>query len=266
MINSLRKTLAASVLLLISSAQALGEGALVIAGGSSLPSSIRSEFIDLAGGKEAARLVLIPTASIYADDADYVSGRIKRWRDLGAASVEVIHTRDRKKAEDAEFVTPLRQATGVWISGGNQSRLTATYGGTLVEAEMRRLLKRGGVVGGTSAGAAVMSNPMITGGNPVAKTGSGFGFLPSVIVDQHFVARNRMPRLRSVLSKLEDYAGLGIDESTAAVIRDGAITVRGESTVTAVWPASSSQPRRELVLAAGEVLRLSELREPAANP
>lgn len=262
MIYPTTKAVVLVVLSFAASAPAAGRGALVIAGGARLPDSIRAEFIELAGGADAARLVLIPTASTYADDAEYVAGRVKRWRDLGAPAVQAFHTRDRDQADDAEFVATLREATGVWISGGDQSRMTAAYGGTLVEAELHRVLERGGVVGGTSAGAAVMSDPMITGGNPVANTGAGFGFLPRVIVDQHFLARDRIPRLRSVLSKLEDYAGLGVDESTAVIVRKGSITVRGESTVTAIWPRSSSQPGREVNLKPGEVLSLDELLGP----
>src|SRR5207244_2058174 len=115
------------------------------------------------------------------------------------ASVVILHTRDRKQADDAKFCEPLDAATAVWFSGGDQSRITAAYKGTLVEKKLHTLFARGGVIGGTSAGAAVLSDVMITGGNPKATTAAGFGFLPGFVVDQHFVKRDRKARLVGVL-------------------------------------------------------------------
>ena len=106
------------------------------------------------------------------------------------AALTLLHTRDAKKANEAAFVKPLTEATAVWFGGGDQGKLLAAYRGTAVERELHKLLQRGGAIGGTSAGAAVMSKVMITGGNPKAEVGTGFGFLTHVVIDQHFLKRN----------------------------------------------------------------------------
>ena len=236
------------------------EGTLVIVGGGKMPADVRAEFFKLAGGKDRARLVVLPGASTAADDPKQHDSFVQSWRKLGPVSVQLLHTRDRKVADDPDFVKPLLEATAVWMSGGDQNRLIAAYSGTLLEKDLHKLLKRGGVIGGTSAGAAVMSELMIEGGNAEARMGPGFGFLKGIVVDQHFVARNRIGRVRGVLAKNKDYAGLGIDEGTAAIIRGQTLTIMGDSTVTAIWSQSSSRPAKEQSLKAGEVLDLSSLR------
>jgi len=214
-------------------------GALVIVGGGKVPTAAREEFFKLAGG-EKARIVVIPTASIDADKEAEGEGFLKQWKDLKPASVVLLHSRDKAKANSPEFVKPLKEATAVWFSGGDQTRITAAYHGTLAEKEFHEVLKRGGVIGGTSAGAAIMSDLMIEGGQP-AKTGSGFGFLKGIVIDQHFSERKRQPRLAKVLEDNPGYAGLGIDEATAVVVKGRQIRVIGEGTVTASWSKSSTK-------------------------
>ncbi len=160
-------------------------GALVICGGGGLPESVRREFVRLAGGPKA-KIVVIPTASSDADGpAAEVAEFLEPWNKMGAASVVLLHTRSRAKADDPAFSRPLEDATGVWFSGGDQSRVTEVYLGTAVERALHAVLGRGGVIGGTSAGAAIMSRVMITGGREKATVGTGFGFLPGTVVDQH---------------------------------------------------------------------------------
>src|SRR5262249_30437995 len=151
------------------------QGTLFIVGGGSLPDDVRDEFVRLAGGPNA-KLVVIPTASTAADGPD-ADKALEPWKKYQPVSLTRLHTRDRKKADDPAFVKPLPEATAVWLGGGDQSKLTEAYLGTAVEKELHALLARGGVVGGTSAGAAVMSRVMITGGNPAARVGRGLGFL-----------------------------------------------------------------------------------------
>lgn len=206
--------------------------ALVIVGGGNLPAEISSTFIDLAGGAQS-NIVIIPTASQRADRPDQGESE-KLWKERGAGTVTRLHTRSRDEADQASFVAPLKSATGVWFSGGSQSRITDAYLGTRVEVELNALLKRGGVIGGSSAGAAIMSGIMITGGNPVAKTSEGFGFLPNVVVDQHFLRRNRANRLLGVLHRHPGLVGIGIDEGTALVRMGDELRVIGQSYVT-VW-------------------------------
>jgi cyanophycinase len=200
-------------------------GALVLVGGGSLPAVVRQRFIELAGGKDG-RLVIIPSASSMPNAAQR---SYAFWKTAPVKSVHMLHTTSRSDADKPSFYGVLREATGVWISGGDQSRLTALFGGTAVERELANVLRRGGVVGGTSAGASVVTEVMLAG---TGKTGKGFGLLAQAIVDQHFSNRHRLPRLLDLLRVHPKLAGLGIDEETAAVIRGGEVTVMGNATVT----------------------------------
>jgi cyanophycinase len=235
-------------------------GTLVIAGGGDLPAAVRDKFLALAGGRDA-RLVVIPTASARADRPELL-GTFLLWQRPAVASVVLLHTRDRAVANDPAFARPLTEATGVWLTGGDQSLLAAAYRGTLVEAELRRLLARGGVVGGTSAGAAVLSSVMIAGGTAVADVGQGFGLVPGVVVDTHFAQRQRLPRLQGVVAKYPGCVGLGIDEQTAAVLSGQSLRVLGDGQVRVCQPSPSGQAD-VLVLHAGNQ---ADLPDPACPP
>jgi cyanophycinase len=238
-------------------------GVLFIAGGGRLPETVRRHFVELAGGK-AARLVVIPTATIKADQPNYLETPTF-FRSLDVKSVEVLHTRDRKVADDPEFVKPLTEATGVWMTGGDQSRLSAVYHGTLVEKELQKVLARGGAVGGTSAGAAILSSLMIAGGTQEAEVGTGFGLLSGVVIDMHFQNRNRLHRLLGVLAKHPEYTGVGIDEETALVVRSGVATVEGNGNVRACYcPRGTLAEANVQVLKNGEKLDLAGLLRTAA--
>ncbi len=232
-------------------------GSLVIVGGGQLPPTVASKFLELAGGKRA-RLVVIPTAHKLADRPQ-PSASYLFWKSLGPASVQQLHTRDRKEANDPDFVKPLQDATGVWLGGGDQSKLTEAYLGTAVLRELRKVLERGGVVGGTSAGASVMSGLMITGGTVKASLDSGFGLVPGVVVDQHFTNRNRMGRLLSVLADHPDLVGLGLDESTAAVFHGSSVGVIGEASAFVCLTASSTLPVSVQRLKSGDQVDLISL-------
>jgi len=202
-------------------------GSLLICGGGDLPSEIRREFIRLAGGP-AARIVVIPTATSNADRPEYLASLQDEW-----PGATILHTRCRDIANDPEFAAPLRDATGVWITGGDQVFLTDAYAYTLIHEELLSVLARRGVIGGTSAGAAVMSGVMIRGGDKVADVGYGFGFIKDVVIDQHFIRRNRIDRLCGVVEQRPWLLGLGIDEQTALLIQGDELKVLGRSTVTA---------------------------------
>lgn len=225
-------------------------GSLVMVGGGAMPDAVAQAFLKLAGG-DAGRIVLIPTASESADK-DNAKSSLDAWDKRTKATLQVLHTTDRDKANDADFVRPLREATGVWLGGGEQTRLAAAYRGTLVEKEMHEVLKRGGVIGGTSAGAAVMSKLMIAGGAVIPKLDEGFGFLPGVIVDQHFLKRNRVNRLINVLSKHPGWAGLGIDEKTAVIVQGRSLSIVGESYAVLCHAARQDRPASCQVLQPGE--------------
>jgi cyanophycinase len=222
----------------------------VIHGGGTFPRAVAERFHALAGGADG-HLVIIPTASGGAESTSQAA-----WARRGFASIAVLHTTARDVADDETFVAPLARATAVWIEGGEQSRLERAYGGTRVETALHALLARGGVIGGTSAGAAIMSRIMIRGGKTRPRMGTGFGLLPGAIVDQHFVARARQPRLERALARHRGVVGYGIDEGTAMVVTGGAFTVVGDSTVT----VSTATARRAVTCTArtaGETVELA---------
>jgi cyanophycinase len=209
------------------------KGSLVIVGGGGTPDTVWQRFMQLAGG-DTARIVQVQTAAANADETDTTSV-LRAWWARKPRSVTIFHTTNKERANDPAYVKPLREATGVWFVGGVQSRITDAYLGTLVEKELNALLQRGGVIGGTSAGAAIMTKVMITGGNPEATLGTGFGFLPGAIADQHFIRRNRQPRLVGALRKNPGLIGFGIDEQTALIVHSGnRLEVLGESLVLAI--------------------------------
>ena len=236
-------------------------GKLVICGGGALPDELGRRFVELAGGN-AARLVIITTASVLAD-TDRVESKLAFWRRQQLTDLAIVHTRSRETANQPEFAKPLKQATGVWFIGGNQNWLTETYLGTLVEQEIRGVLQRDGVVGGTSAGAAIMSPIMICRDKPELQEGPGFGFLPGTVVDQHFIKRNRQSRLLRVLDSHPDLVGLGIDEGTALVIEGPNMSVLGESQVMVCSPNLPDQPPQVRSLKAGVRVDLAQLRSEA---
>lgn len=239
-------------------------GPLVIVGGGGMPDGLRERFVELAGGPKA-KIVVVPTASGSADDPKEHDAYLKPWRDLNPASVVLLHTRDRDTANDPAFVKPLLDATAVWFSGGDQSRITAAYGGTRTEKEFHRLHARGGALGGTSAGAAVMSDLMITGGTTRAATAPGLGFLPGFVADQHFTARNRQKRLSGVIADHRGRVGLGIDEGTAVVARGRTLRVVGAGAATVVLAAGAGKPEFAEATKAGGTLDLFQLRRAALN-
>ncbi|MCX7420541.1 MAG: cyanophycinase [Planctomycetia bacterium] len=215
------------------------KGTLVICGGGTLPESLRGKVLELAGG-EFARIVVISTASQIADLPD-VESYVAWWRRQKFAELSILHTRSRDVADSDSFVEALKRATGVWFLGGNQAWLIDTYSGTRTEAEMHKLLQRGGVIGGTSAGAAVMSKLMIRRGSPILELGRGFGFIDGAVIDQHFVRRQRQDRLLKVVEQHPELVGLGIDEGTALLVQDRKLSVLGESEVRICFARTDSR-------------------------
>jgi cyanophycinase len=209
-----------------------GGGSLVICGGGRLPEEVYDEFVKLAGGPKA-RLVVIPSAYPFASTAA-MKARYSGWRAYRTLSLDYLDAQSRAEADTERFVAPLRRATGIWLAGGSQVRLARLYAGTKAEDAMRTVLERGGTIGGTSAGAAVMSERMIWGvrGSRQVIVDRGFSLLTSAIVDQHFTQRNRHTRLLNVLADNPGAIGLGVDEGTALVVQGNRLRVIGRSNVT----------------------------------
>jgi cyanophycinase len=196
--------------------------------------AIMKRFIDLAGGPKAP-IVIIPTAGA-ADyyDSDYHGAR--SWRELGSESITVVHTRDRDEADTERFVEPITKARGVWFPGGRQWRLADTYLGTRTERELHKLLERGGVIGGSSAGASIQGSYLVRGDTEtnaiiMGDHEEGFGFLQNVAIDQHLLARNRHFDLIPLIEKYPQLLGIGIAEDTAIVVQGDRFEVIGQSVV-----------------------------------
>lgn len=229
-------------------------GSLVICGGGDMPEQVYAEFVARAGGKEA-RLVLIPTAYPFSSRAHY-ENYYSGWKDYDVASFDFLDTDSREEADTPSFVRPLEQATGVWIGGGYQGRLTDLYVGTRVETAVKGVLERGGVIGGTSAGAAVMSRTMIRYGNAEAVVDRGFGLLDRAVVDQHFRQRRRFERLIGVVGDHPGLVGLGIDEDTALIVTGNRLRVLGDAQVAVCGSTSAGGPVWIRRLKAGETADL----------
>lgn len=243
---------------------AVSAGSLVICGGGVLPPKLIDRFVELGGGPKA-RIVVVSSASVFADQDIHVrlSGWYDRLADGGITSIDVLHTRTREEADAPHFSKMLETATAVWFLGGNQNWLSQVYLGTMTEERMHGVLKRGGVIGGTSAGAAIMSRCMIAGGKNEAMLSTGLGFLPGTIVDQHFLKRNRMDRLMHALQLRPGMVGIGIDEATALVVRGRTLEVIGDSDALVCLSPSQHRPARIEKLGAGHQADLVTLRRAA---
>jgi cyanophycinase len=242
---------------------AVARGTLFIVGGGPQPPALVREFVDLAGGSRA-RIIVFAMASEEGEK----SGEEKAadLRKLGAQAVNVWVTFEQANTDSIARL--LDGATGVWFGGGDQVRLARVLRGTRTEQAIRARYEAGAVIGGTSAGAAVMSAVMLTGderrpGGARRDTTSaymtidrdnvivtdGFGLLTNAIVDQHFLRRRRHNRLVSLVLEREPHLGVGIDESTALVVEpSGRWRVSGAS-VAVVYDA-----RRATTTAPGTTL------------
>ena len=253
-----------------SSLQLNAPGTLFICGGGNLPGKVMERFIEIAGGPNA-RIVVVSSASYYADHDIHsrLSGWYDRLADNCIASVDVLHTRSRAEADSPEFSKVLENATGIWFLGGNQNWLVEPYLATRTEERMHAVLERGGVVGGSSAGAAIMSRNMIADGRTEPMMSTGLGFMPGVIVDQHFRKRNRLERLMRAMELRPGHVGIGIDEGTALIVRGRTLEVLGDSDVSLCLSPSAQRPEYVRSLPSGQRADLVALRRAAmgrANP
>ncbi len=209
-------------------------GALVLVGGNLQDPAIVERFLDLAGGPDAP-VVLIPTAG-GAESYDETWRGVDAFRAAGARRLTVLHTPDRDTADTEAFVEPLRRARGVWFGGGRQWRLADAYLHTRVHEELREVLARGGVVGGSSAGATILGSYLVRGDTRtntimMGDHEEGFAFLRNVGVDQHLLRRNRQFDLLEVIRARPELLGIGIDEDTAIVVRGDSFEVIGRGYV-----------------------------------
>ena len=230
------------------------KGSLVVVGGGKIGPAIVERFVSLAGGPDA-NFVLIPTA---AEDKGLDVRKLGEAfaKQFGVKQVTVLHTRDRNEANSEAFVAPLRKARGVWFGGGRQWRLVDSYLGTLTQRELEAVPERGGVIGGTSAGATIQGSYLVRGarqGNQIMMAKGyeeGFGYLKNVAVDQHLIRRQRENDLAGVIVAHPELLGIGIDESTAIIVQGESFEVTGESQV-AIYDGQDHAGKRYYFLSPG---------------
>jgi cyanophycinase len=210
-------------------------GTLFIHGGGGLGKSLIERFIELAGGPDAL-IIIVPTAGEENEFPDDWQG-FKMFKNAGATNLKVLHTRDPEEADSQKFVRPLEEAGGVWLGGGRQWRLADAYLKTRTLRAMSGVLERGGVIGGSSAGATIQGSYMVRGapeGNHIMMAPGhevGFGFLRNTAIDQHLITRKREEDMLPVVKKYPELLGIGIDEGTAVLVQRDEFEVVGSSKV-----------------------------------
>ena len=249
-------------------------GTLVIGGGSSSDATlippIFDKFIELGGGVNGT-FVIVPTANGNLDATGapivYVESQVLSfWRSRGLTHVKMLHTHDPKIANTVEFAKVLSDATAVWFAGGRHHHIVDSYAGTLTYNEFHKVLERGGVIGGSSAGATIQGAYLVRGDsrtNTIVMTDEpnhqkGFEFLRRSAIDQHIDVRNRWDDLIPVIKRFPDLLGIGLSEDTAIVVRGDQFEVIGKSKVAihdntrSYWP--SEKPY--YLLAAGDTYNM----------
>ena len=237
---------------------AIEAGPLLIVGGGNVPAEANRQFVELGGGRKA-RVVVVPFASSLTNAGESAAEEL---RSLGAQSVEVLSGTNWTAAHAA-----LKRATAVWFTGGDQSSLMLRLNELGLVELIREHHGRGLVAGGTSAGAAVMSKLMIAGwkSGDVPLIGEGLGLWPGAIVDQHFVARGREPRLRLAVQMHPELLGVGIDEGTAVLVRGNDFEVLGRSTVTVLDARGQRGQLEKIVISAPQKFSLRDAKKTGSH-
>lgn len=247
------------------------KGHLVIqGGGSAAGTGIDETFVNLAGGRDA-KIIIIPTAGgnrgpdgkliVYEEDKI-----VAPWKKLGLTNVHMLHTADPKVANTEAFASTLRDAKGVWFNGGRQWNCVDSYAGTLTLQEFRNVLNRGGVIGGSSAGATIQGDYLVRGAvagseivmAPEPEHQHGFAFLRRSAIDQHINTRNRWDDIIPVIKKYPDLLGIGLSEGTAIVVTGDRFEVIGKWKVAVHDNTRLYQPWEKpyYVLSVGDVYNM----------
>jgi cyanophycinase len=251
------------------------KGTLLIVGGGNLTGSgINEKFIELAGGPEK-NFVIVPTAggnrnpdgSLIQYDEQRI---IAPWVRLGLKHVRMLHTADPKVADTEEFAKVLRDADAVWFNGGRQWNIVDSYANTLTYREFHKVLERGGVIGGSSAGATIQGQYLVRGdtsGPNVMMTAEAnhqeaFKFLRKVAIDQHINMRNRWDDLIPVIQKYPQWLGIGLSEATAIIVKGDTFEVMGAWKVAVHDDTRVYQPWEKpyYVLSSGDVYNMKTRR------
>lgn len=214
-------------------------GTLILIGGGHVGDEIMKEFKKQAGG-DSGRIVVIPTAMSdnFLGNQDSIFQKIKKnFKNYGFSEVTILHTRDSSRANDETFIEPLKTATGIYFIGGRQWRIADGFLNTKAHKEMFKLLDRGGVIAGSSAGATIQGSYLARGDTKnnqimMGDHEKGLGFITNIAVDQHVMARNRQFDMFDILKNRPELLGIGLDESTAIVVEGDTFEVIGESYVS----------------------------------
>ena len=203
---------------------------------------ILARFVSLAGGADA-RIVVISTASSLGDEATELYQHL--FRSMGVTDVRGLRPLVREDADDRRTIEQVNDATGIFMTGGNQLRLSSVIGGTGLGRALIERHRHGAIIAGTSAGASAISSHMVafgtSGASPkqrMTQMSAGLGLLPGVVIDQHFEQRNRFGRLMALIAQSPALLGIGVDEDTAALVTPtGVLEVIGKGSVTILDPA-----------------------------
>jgi cyanophycinase len=247
------------------------KGTLVIVGGGATEGTgIIEKFIELAGGPDAT-FVIVPAAggNRNADGSLIVYKEeevIAPWVRRGLKHVTMLHTADPKVADTEEFARVLRSADAVWFNGGRQWNIVDSYMNTLTYREFHKVLERGGVIGGSSAGATIQGDYLVRGAiagaqimmTPEKEHEHGFSFLRRSAIDQHINTRNRWDDLIPVIQKMPTLLGIGLSEGTAIIVKGDQFEVMGKWKVTIHDNTRLYQPWEKpyFVLSAGDVYNM----------
>ncbi len=246
----------------------VAKGTLLIVGGGGMPPGLMQRFVDLAGGVDQARLVYIPCQEQETVEAS--ASIMEKWRVMGVNHSTQLHTKDRQQAHsDEAFLAPLNAATGIWFGGGRQWNLADSYYGTRAHELMKKVLWRGGVIGGSSAGASIQAR-YLARATPIENfqimapgyERGGLGFLTGVAIDQHFSERGRHPDMKQLVNRYPQLLGIGIDEATALIVQGSQATITGRGAVYFYDRRSPAYPDAPdyLTLTDGQVFDLVERR------
>lgn len=234
------------------------KGTLVIVGGGGSPEGLYPKFVELAGGKGKANIVVFPTAN--ADPLPKRDIVAQLFLKAGANKATVLYGRTQDEVESKEFLDTLKEATGLWFDGGRQWRFVDCYENTKALPLMFDVLQRGGVIGGTSAGATIQGDYLARGGVfnnlDIRYEGyeRGLGFLKGVAIDQHFTQRKRQSDMTKLMKIHPQFLGIGIDEATAIVVQRSTAEVIGKGRVyfyDSKRKTANDQPDYEVLPAGG---------------
>ena len=243
---------------------------VVIGGGPTADTGIMEKFIQLAGGVDA-KFVIVPTAGgnknpdgkskVYKEDSTVAS-----WKKRGLKNVRMLHTDDPKVADTEEFTRPLEEANAVWFDGGRQWNIVDSYMNTRTYREFHKVLERGGIIAGSSAGATIQGDYLVRGAiagpdivmTPEKEHERGFNFLRKTAIDQHINTRNRWDDLIPVIKKYPDLLGIGLSEGTAIFVKGDRFEVMGAWKVSVHDNKRLHQPWEKpyFVLSAGDVFNM----------